>query len=113
MQVVQVSQVQVVTVVIPQLQLVENYVVIPEVVRVRFTRTSEFLGTARRSSSWTRLLTCPLVCNDLVVVTVQKTAEVPQLQYFDKVVDVPVVLVPQLQFIDKVLTMAVRGLWRS
>ena len=45
---------------------------------------------------------------------VPKTVEVPQLQHFGKVVDVPVVLVPQLQFIDKVLTVPVDNLllWR-
>ena len=40
-------------------------------------------------SSWTRW-TCPLLYNDRCVgLTVQKTVEVPQLQYFDRVVDVP------------------------
>ena len=40
-------------------------------------------------SSWTRW-TCPLLYNDRCVgLTVQKSVEVPQLQYFDRVVDVP------------------------
>ena len=42
-----------------------------------------------RCSSWTRL-TCPLLYYDRCVgLTVQKTVEVPQVQYFDRVVDVP------------------------
>ena len=37
-------------------------------------------------SSWTRSLTCPLVCNDrCLVVKVQITVEAPQLQFIDKV----------------------------
>ena len=38
------------------------------------------------SSSWTRFLTCPLLCTSRFVV--RKTVEVPQLQYLDRVVDV-------------------------
>ena len=42
-----------------------------------------------RCSSWTRW-TCPLLYYDRCVgLTVQKTVEVPQVQYFDRVVDVP------------------------
>ena len=53
--------------------------------------TCPLLGT---SGCWVRLLTCPLLCNDRCVVElVQETVEVPQLRCFDKVVDVPVVLV--------------------
>ena len=38
------------------------------------------------SSSWTRLLTCPLVCNDRCpVVKVQIYVEARQLQFIDKV----------------------------
>ena len=53
-------------------------------------------------------LTCPLLSNDRCVVeAVQKTVEFPQLQYVDKVVDVPVVLPRGVQFQDKVVDMAV------
>ena len=51
---------------------------------------------------------CPSLCNDRCVVeAVQKTAEFPQWQYVDKVVDVPVVLLRGVQFQDKVVDMAV------
>ena len=80
--VVQVSQVQVLEEVfkIPQLQLVEKLVVIPDV-DGPVPQTSESLG-----SSWTRLLTCPLVSNFLVLQ--QKTAVSLQLQLIDKVLAV-------------------------
>ena len=61
------------------------------------------------SISWTRLLLCPLLCNDRCVVeSVQEIVEVPQLQCFDKLVDILVVVVqtvqpveiPQVQFLD-------------
>ena len=45
------------------------------------------------SISWTRVLTCPLLCNDSAGVTEQKTVEVPQLQLYGFV-----------QFLDRLLT---------
>ena len=60
--------------------------------------TCPLLGT---SGWWVRLLTCPLLCNDRCEVeSVQETVEVPQLQCFDKVVDVPVMLVHTVQPVE-------------
>ena len=53
------------------------------------------------SSSVTRLLTCPLLFNDrCVVATVRETVGAPQLQCFDKVNIVPVVLVQTVQPVE-------------
>ena len=50
-----------------------------------------------------KVLDAPVVANDRCMVqSALKPAEVPQLQYFDLVVDVPV-----MQFIDKVWTSTV------
>ena len=51
------------------------------------------------------LVLCPSLCNDRCVVeAVQKTAEFPQWQYVDKVVDVPVVLLVVSSSRTKLLT---------
>ena len=108
--IVQVSQVHVVEEVfeIPQLLLVEKLVLIPEVLTVQFSQTCESLG-----NSWTRLLTCPLVCrrvdgcdsagncggSDMVVdvqvsqaPVVEDTVVIPQFQLVEKFVVIPEVL---------------------
>ena len=44
----------------------------------------------RSARSWTRLLHARWCATQVLVVTVQKTAEVPHLQFIDKVLTVPV-----------------------
>ena len=84
------------TVDFPQLQCSDKVVDVPVVQVVEWA-----------SSSWTRLLTCPILCTscsscssstvmDVPVITqrrvlVSRTVEVPQIQFTARVVDIPVV----------------------
>ena len=79
----------------PQWQYVDKVVDVPVVLLVV-------------SSSRTKLLTCRCYADKVLIETVQKTVESPQLVLLlDIVVDVPVLVrhgaveVPQLQFIDR------------
>ena len=63
--------------------IAEKFIVIPEVLTVLFTQTFGSLGDARDVQFLARSLTCPLVCNFLVLQ--QKTGEDPQLQFIVEV----------------------------
>ena len=75
---------------VPQLQFIDSMVVFQLLHRDRDAQCKMCRRPSSFSwcSSWTRW-TCPLLCCDRRAgLTVQKTVEVPQLQYFDRVVDV-------------------------